>query len=57
MMQPTNNHFPTLKGMKKQPLMSLHLLKISFDHVFVDNMVMAEKISEIYTRKDFSTMM
>lgn len=46
MMQPTNSHFPTLKGMKKQPSWSWHLAKISFDQPDVVNIVMAEKISE-----------
>ena len=46
MMQPTKSHFPVLKGMKTQPSMEPHCLKISFDQFLVVNMVMAEKISE-----------
>ena len=47
MIQPTKSHFPVSKGMKKQPSVVSHFLKISFDHFLVDNMVMAEKISEM----------
>jgi hypothetical protein len=45
MMHPTKSHFPTLKGMLTQPI-EAQLLKISFDHDVVVNMVMAVKISE-----------
>ena len=47
MIQPTKSHFPVSKGIKKQPFVVSHFLKISFDHFLVDNMVMAEKISEM----------
>lgn len=44
---PTKSHFPTVKGMKTQPLSSLSVQdsKIEFDQVVVVNMVMAVKIS------------
>lgn len=49
MIQPTNNHLPTLNGIKTHPLSSVagQLLKIWLDHDEVVNMVMAVKISEI----------
>ena len=59
MMQPTNNHLPTLNGIKTHPLSSVggQLLKIWLDHDEVVNMVMAVKISETWTRNDLRTMM
>lgn len=47
MMQPTNNHFPVLKGIAMQLSILAQFLKISFDQFLVVNMVMAEKISEM----------
>ena len=47
MIHPTNSHLPVLNSMKKQPGVAPHCLKISFDQLLVDNMVMAEKMSEM----------
>lgn len=49
MIHPRNSHFPILKGIATQPLCESggQLLKIAFDHDFVDNMVMAVKISDM----------
>jgi hypothetical protein len=57
MIQPKKIHFPISNWMKTQPSMVAHSLKISFDQFLVVNMVMAEKISETYTRNDLRTMM
>jgi len=44
-----------LNGINTQPSMFAHPLKISFDQFLVVNMVIAEKISETWTRKDVRT--
>ena len=46
MIQLTNNHWPTEKGMATQPLTSVQFRKIWLVQVFVLNMVTAVKISE-----------
>ena len=56
MIQPKKIHFPISNWMKTQPSMFAHSLKISFDQFLVVNMVMAEKISETYTRNDLRTI-
>ena len=46
MMHPTNNHWPTLKGMAKQPSIWGQSLKTWLCQLVVVNMVIAEKMSE-----------
>lgn len=58
MMHPTKSHLATLNGMTTQPLVSWmsQLFWIEFDQLFVDNIVVAVKISDMYTKNDLNIM-